>query len=59
MSGPVGEGPLPEEERNVVPPADDGESEVQWHRRMAKSGSHWVLLNCGHFDPSRGRVEGP
>ena len=55
-SGPMAEDWDPQE-RNVTPERDDEQSVVQWHRVMARSGSHWVELNAGHFpDPPRGKV---
>lgn len=58
MSGPFTEDPR-FSPRNTEEPGDDEQKEprplledtgTHWHRRMAKSGSHWVELNYGHFE---------
>lgn len=43
MSGPMREGPLPDDGRNVVPEGDD--EPFWWDVVMADSGTHWTELN--------------
>lgn len=42
MSGPMGEGPVPEDPPNVTPETDD--RELGWFAVMADSGTHWTEL---------------
>lgn len=41
MSGPMGEGPLPEEERNVVPETDDEELDEEKPRFIEHGATHF------------------